>query len=277
MGAMRAVDNTHLAAKGSPKAVEEFLLARHFEERGRAEDFFRAIFFEPDHPIPGEEQLDERQAALLCALRKNAGWKRGEIFAVIGRCDGLSLLDAGCGFSGTSHSLSKAGANVVALDVSRQRLTTGRRIAGRLKQRPAMLQGDVRGLPFPDGSFDAVLFADVFEHVREKRQVLAEARRVLRERGRIIVHTDNKIRVHLGVWARRAVAVMTLRNPWHWNVPWGGQPGGHVALATPHGLKRMMQKSGFAVRVHTRRHNIPFLKYLLSPSFFFIGTKRQTT
>jgi SAM-dependent methyltransferase len=43
-----------------------------------------------------------------------------------------------------------------------------------------------RDIPLPDGSMDAVLFADVLEHVPDPRHLLAEAARVLRPGGRLV-------------------------------------------------------------------------------------------
>jgi len=47
--------------------------------------------------------------------------------------------------------------------------------------------GDARKLPFEDGSFDVVMLNQLLEHVFEPWDVLAEARRVLRPGGRLIV------------------------------------------------------------------------------------------
>jgi len=43
------------------------------------------------------------------------------------------------------------------------------------------------GLPYDEGTFDAVLSYDVFEHVRDVRQTLLECRRVLKPGGRLFV------------------------------------------------------------------------------------------
>jgi SAM-dependent methyltransferase len=52
-------------------------------------------------------------------------------------------------------------------------------------------QANAKGLPFPDASFDRVLMFDLVEHLHpwELEQALAEARRVLRLDGRLIIHT----------------------------------------------------------------------------------------
>jgi ubiquinone/menaquinone biosynthesis C-methylase UbiE len=48
-------------------------------------------------------------------------------------------------------------------------------------------QADAHDLPFADGSFDAVVCANTFHYFTHPRQVLREARRVLRPGGRLVV------------------------------------------------------------------------------------------
>ena len=48
-------------------------------------------------------------------------------------------------------------------------------------------QGDVRSLPWPDGSFDIVVTRFSFHHFEEPLAVLREMRRVCRPEGRVIV------------------------------------------------------------------------------------------
>lgn len=45
-------------------------------------------------------------------------------------------------------------------------------------------------LPFPDGSFDVALFCYVLHHAQDAPALLAEARRVLRPGGRVVVYED---------------------------------------------------------------------------------------
>lgn len=48
-------------------------------------------------------------------------------------------------------------------------------------------RGVAESLPFPDASFDAVLFVRVLAHLADPARALAEARRVLRPGGRLVV------------------------------------------------------------------------------------------
>jgi ubiquinone/menaquinone biosynthesis C-methylase UbiE len=47
--------------------------------------------------------------------------------------------------------------------------------------------GDALALPFPDDSFDAVTTTQVYEYVADMPAALAEARRVLRTGGRLLI------------------------------------------------------------------------------------------
>ncbi len=58
---------------------------------------------------------------------------------------------------------------------------------------PLACRADVQALPFAAGSFDAVLLLAVLEHVPDHRAALAEARRVLRPSGVLVVTTPNPL------------------------------------------------------------------------------------
>ena len=57
---------------------------------------------------------------------------------------------------------------------------------GMYKSRPDVF-GDARCLPFADASFDTILLLDVLEHVAYPESVLAEAARVMRRGGRLLL------------------------------------------------------------------------------------------
>ena len=51
-------------------------------------------------------------------------------------------------------------------------------------------------LPFPDSSFDAVVCAELFEHVRHPEHVLQEVRRTLKPGGKLFATTPFLFRIH---------------------------------------------------------------------------------
>lgn len=60
-------------------------------------------------------------------------------------------------------------------------------------QRPEVVRCDVEKepLPFPDNYFDEVFCENIFEHLKNPNQALAEMRRVLKMNGVLTVITDN--------------------------------------------------------------------------------------
>jgi ubiquinone/menaquinone biosynthesis C-methylase UbiE len=98
------------------------------------------------------------------------------------------LLDLGCGTGRIGFAFMAAGDDYVGVDFSFGMVAEFAR-RSRLEgvRCPRLVQADGRGLPFPDVSFDAVMLVQVFGGMREWRTVLAEARRVLRPAGALIL------------------------------------------------------------------------------------------
>lgn len=93
------------------------------------------------------------------------------------------VLDIGGGRSGLA-SLLYPDAEVVTLDRDVSLMGQGPPAA-----RSAFTCGDARRLPFKDGAFDAVTLFDVLEHVEEDAAAAAEALRVTRVGGCVLVST----------------------------------------------------------------------------------------
>lgn len=97
---------------------------------------------------------------------------------------GARLLDAGCGSGKMAVPLARAGYGVVGMDLVKEGLMEMR---GKADAEP--VAGDVRSLPFREGSFDAVVCYDVLQHLLEpeRRAAVDELRRVLVPGGYVFI------------------------------------------------------------------------------------------
>lgn len=102
------------------------------------------------------------------------------------------VLDVPCGTGRIAVPLAGRGFDVAGLDISEAVLSVARAAGPGLDLR----QGDMRELPWPDGSFDAVLNLwtafGYFETQAEDERVLAEAARVLVPGGVFVLDTVNQ-------------------------------------------------------------------------------------
>jgi SAM-dependent methyltransferase len=105
------------------------------------------------------------------------------------RARGLrTCLDIGCGDGRNMLALQAGGLDVAGLDISPTALA---RADGLLRKRgnPAtLLVGDIADLPVASGTLDVVTALDVAGQVPDPRGMLAEAHRVLRPSGMLVVN-----------------------------------------------------------------------------------------
>jgi len=96
------------------------------------------------------------------------------------------ILEVGGGRSGLAHLLFPA-AEVTNTDLDPAHAAA----AVNSSPRVTFLTADATALPFPDGSFDVVTLLDVLEHIPDDRAAAAEALRVVRPGGWVLVTTPN--------------------------------------------------------------------------------------
>lgn len=121
--------------------------------------------------------------------------------------DAQRILNVGPSWGRDFYALSERGKQVVNMDIAPQH------------HLPAMVQGDAsRGFPFPASLFDVVVMAEVLEHLIKDWIALEEARRVLKDNGRLIV-----------------------------TVPfYNDEPSYHVRIHSPRTIFRLLAASGFS-------------------------------
>jgi SAM-dependent methyltransferase len=105
---------------------------------------------------------------------------------------GRDVLDIACGAGYGSALLARHAARVVGADLSQPAIDHAR---ARYAAVPHLefRQADCAALPFPDGSFDAVVSFETLEHIAAQEAFLDEVRRVLRPAGLLVLSCPNKI------------------------------------------------------------------------------------
>ena len=112
---------------------------------------------------------------------------------------GHRVLDLGCGGGRHAFEALRRGARVVALDRDQDELFDALTIIAAMEEAGetpapgagAAARGDALCLPFPDGTFDRVIAAEVLEHIPRDTAALVELARVLRPGGTMAVTVPN--------------------------------------------------------------------------------------
>jgi SAM-dependent methyltransferase len=104
-----------------------------------------------------------------------------------GRRDVPRVLDVGCGDARFTADAARR-ARTIGVDVSRRALGHARTLARGAR----FVACGAASLPFRSSSFDVVTLLDVIEHVpdADEWRVIAEARRVLRRGGQLVISTN---------------------------------------------------------------------------------------
>lgn len=111
---------------------------------------------------------------------------------VLGDLAGQRILELGCGGGLMAEEYALRGATVTGIDRSVPSLRVARSHASESGLSICYTGSIAERLPFPDTAFDAVVSADVLEHVESVEQVIAEVARVLRPDGRFVYDTVNR-------------------------------------------------------------------------------------
>ncbi|MGY1454693.1 class I SAM-dependent methyltransferase [Streptomyces sp. SS8] len=194
----------------------------------------RDFYENPAVPVASGHERSLRQARMLAAALGPV--RPGDPPATV--------LDVGCGDGSAAAVAARelAGHRIVGVDWSQGAL---RRAASRI---PAVVRGELTdgGLPFADGSADAVLFGEVVEHLVDPDAAMEELRRVLRPGGHLLLSTPNLAawynRVLLPAGVQPVFSEVSLRRV-------HGRPGrevvGHLRLFTARALRGFAAASGF--------------------------------
>ncbi len=142
------------------------------------------------------------------------------------------LLDVGCGRGLFLRRMRRAGWDVAGVEADAD-------VARAISETHGLdvRAGDPDGWDFPDGSFDAVTFHHVLEHVPRPMDMIGRCRRLLRDGGLLVAAVPN----------RDSLQAAFGRDAWfHLDVPF------HLHHFTASGLAGLLEKSGF--RLIRERH-----------------------
>ncbi|MEX0890658.1 MAG: class I SAM-dependent methyltransferase [Gemmatimonadota bacterium] len=157
------------------------------------------------------------------------------VFRLLPALAGRSVLDLGCGMGTFTIEAARAGARAVGIDLAASGIAAAARVAAAEGVAgAAFVRADVVALPVAAGSADVVLAADLTEHLDRGTLdgLLAEARRVLRPGGQLVLYTPD--RSHL---LERLRAAGVLRD---------GDPS-HIGMRSAAELAAAVAAAGFTV------------------------------
>ena len=168
------------------------------------------------------------------------------VLGVLGDVRGLDVLELASGTAYFGAWLARAGASLVALDLSAEQLATARRLQRRLGPAFPLVQGDAERLPLADASLDLVVSEHGAAAWCDPERWLPEAARVLRPGGRLVFLTNSHLSA-LCVPADEGVAERQLLRGYGeaYRVHW---PGGGIEFHPSHGdWVRLLRASGFSL------------------------------
>ncbi|MCK6449422.1 MAG: metalloregulator ArsR/SmtB family transcription factor [Alphaproteobacteria bacterium] len=112
----------------------------------------------------------------------------GALLEMLPRQGIADLLDIGTGTGRMLELFAERVEHAVGIDMSREMLAVARANLDKTGRRNCLVrQGDMYQLPLPDRSFDAVIIHQVLHYADEPAEAIAEAARVLRPGGRLVV------------------------------------------------------------------------------------------
>lgn len=128
-------------------------------------------------------------------LDERAPGDADHIEAALDLSTGDRVLDLTCGYGRVTNRLAARGYDAAGIEIAPSLVELGREEAAELGVDTELVEGDARDLPWDDDSFDAayIITGSIAILPREMaREILAEAARVLRPGGRLLVDAPDR-------------------------------------------------------------------------------------
>lgn len=127
------------------------------------------------------------------------------VLAAVAATPATRFLEVGIGTGRIGFPIAARGVAYTGVDISAAMLDVLRHKAEHagIGDNLQLLQGDITALPFADEQFDVVLGVHIFHLVSEWRRAIAEARRVLRPGGTLVVGANHAFSTEPGEVIRR--------------------------------------------------------------------------
>ncbi len=160
------------------------------------------------------------------------------------------VLDVGCGQGALGQLLKARGHHVTGLELIPEAA------AGARSRLDAVCVGDVEvdGFPFAPQSFEAIVFADVLEHLVDPWRVLREAAELLTSGGVIVASVPNL--------QNGAILWRLIRGRWEYRER-GIADFGHLRFFTLHTLRSLFAQAGLTIEYVGYRYRRSFWRTLL--------------
>jgi SAM-dependent methyltransferase len=159
-------------------------------------------------------------------------WRRALAVPLQGRIQGLpdylsggKVLDVGCGTGGYLHLLRELGWEVYGVEVDARACAEAKRWG------LGIFHGQLEEAGFPEEYFDLVRMNHVLEHLPHPLRSLKEAKRVLREGGKLLIEVPNVESLSAHLFGERW---------YHLDLP------RHLFHFSPRTLRSLLEKAGFA-------------------------------
>jgi trans-aconitate methyltransferase len=158
----------------------------------------------------------------------------GKAIALAG--DARTVLDIGCSSGGVGREFMSRGATVIGLDIEPD--AVAKACARGVDARVWDLETESIAVLASEGPFDAVVFADVLEHLRDPQEQLVRALPLLSDTGCVIVsvpnvaHVSIRLAMILGRWDYRDYGLLDTT---------------HLRFFTLDGLEDLAESAGYYV------------------------------